>query len=125
MDNELPGRWAAGIRGIAIVVALTMVLAVLIYPWLHAYLVSWVAPWLGTIGAVGGLAAAAALVLWRRPGRRLVEWIMKSSPRTFLWVVCTASFILRWVILRVVDALPGREAPDIFGSWVFLSLIHI
>ncbi len=119
MDTELSPLWGKPIRGLVFVISMCIVLAVLIYPWLHAFVVSWTAPWVGTIGAILGLGFVAMLVFWWRPGAWLIRVLTRPRLRTFLWIVCGASFILRLVVLRVVHWLPGAPAPNIYGSWVF------
>ena len=119
MNIELPKFWTRLTRGLLLVVSLCMVLAVLIYPWLHAFIVAWVAPWLGTIGVILGFGVAVIIMLWRRPGQRFVDILMRPKLRTFLWLICATSFALRLVILLIVHWLPGEEAPNIYGSWVF------
>ena len=119
MNIDLPKFWLVLIRAVVLIVVACIVLAVPIYPWLHAHVVGSSAAWLGTLGVVLGFALALALVLWRPPIQWIVKIITRPQTRIFLWLVCAASFLLRLGVLRLVDWLPGQPAPDIFGSWVF------
>ena len=115
-DADMPRGLAVAVRALAALVAATLVLAVLAYPWLHAYIVAWTLPWLGTVGAVGALALAVALMLLPRLRRRLVAAVMLPSRKGFLWWLCAGSFVLRVAVLRVIRALPGEAAPQV--DWV-------
>ncbi|HHH76509.1 MAG TPA: hypothetical protein ENL03_05740, partial [Phycisphaerae bacterium] len=99
-------------------VALTILAALLLYPWLHATVRDggqWSnLVYVGSGVALGGIIIAIVLACWSLPLRLLSRAVMYPRTAMFLWVVLVVSFAGRMAVLRWEDSLAG-SAPQSMG----------
>lgn len=97
-----------------------IVLGILGYPMLHRHFVGTVSPWMGYLAIALGFVVAAVLIR-RGSLSRAVNSLAGMDRNRYIVCLLTLSFVLHFVVLRIIESIPSAEAPDVYGSWVFFG----
>ena len=99
----------------------TIILGILGYPMLHRHFVGTVSPWLGYLAIALGFGLGAAVFAWRDGLRRVINALAGMDRRRYVVCLLALSFVLHFVVLRILESIPSPDSPDMYGSWVFFG----
>ncbi|MCK4624120.1 MAG: glycosyltransferase family 39 protein [Phycisphaerae bacterium] len=115
-------HWLTGfLQRLGQLTGVTIALGILGYPMLHRHFVGTVSPWLGYLAIALGFGVGVGVFAWRGGLRRVINGLAGMDRHRYVFCLLILSFVLHFGALRIIDALPGAEAPDVYGSWEFFG----
>jgi len=113
--------FARFLQRLAQVAGITIALGAVGYPLLHWRFVGTVHPLLGYLAVILGFAAGMVVLAGRSSTKRLMDWLAQMPRLHYLIFLLIGCFVLHFAVLRIIQSLPGEEAPEVYGTWVFFE----